>query len=221
MCVFGCVRRGSLLCGQERENLWGGGGTTCRSLGWGIIHLWQPLSERRRTRRQSWWRWFESRCRPSMGATSHRSRRVPVAACAATGVWCHDVYFLFGAGRLLDAKIDETSTRSAGTGGGVGCCRGGWFQRCPLESSTCRGPKSRSPRVANPCTGRLKTTALAIAPSMSLANILALPLGGGVFPGRGRTCGCVWGGGGCYIKEEDLHGSTGRLLGKRGRRARR
>ena len=29
------------------------GGTNCRSLGWGIFHLWRPLSERWRTGRQS------------------------------------------------------------------------------------------------------------------------------------------------------------------------
>ena len=86
--------------------------------------------------------------------------------------------FFFGAGVFLGAKIDETSTRSAGTGGGAGCCRGGWFQQCPLESSTCRGPRSRSPRVSNPHTRRPKTTALAIGPSMSLTSFLALPLGG-------------------------------------------
>ena len=39
----------------------------------------------------------------------------------------------------------------------------GWFQQCPLESSTCRGPRG-IPRVSNPRTGRLKTTALAIGP---------------------------------------------------------
>ena len=38
---------------------------------WGIFHLWRPLSDRRRTRRQSWRRRFESRCHPSMGGTSH------------------------------------------------------------------------------------------------------------------------------------------------------
>ena len=87
--------------------------------------------------------------------------------------------FFLGRGFSLVQKIDETSTRSAGTGGGAGCCRGGWFQRCPLESSTRKGPKSRSSRESNPRTGRLETTALAIGPSMSLTSILAPPLGGG------------------------------------------
>ena len=36
----------------------------------------------------------------------------------------------------------------------------------------------------------------------------------------GKVCVFFFGGG-CHIKEEDLHGSTGRLLGKRGRGARR
>ena len=100
-------------------------------------------------------------------------RRALLQVCGAT------IRFLFGAVVFLGAKRDETSTRSAGTGGGAGCCRGGWFQRCPLESSTCMGPRSRSPRESNPRTGRLKTTALAIGPSMSLTSFLALPLGGG------------------------------------------
>ena len=68
---------------------------------------------------------------------------------------------------------------------------GGWLQRCPLESSTCRGPRG-SPRVSNPRTRRLKTTALTIGPSMSLAIYPTLSLGWGV-PGAGLRC---WGGGG-------------------------
>ena len=115
-----------------------------------------------------------------------------MAVRAAAGVWCHVAFnfcFGIGAGALPGAKIDETSTRSAGTSGGAGCCRGGWFRRCPLESTTCRGPKSRSSRVSNPRNGRLNTTALAIGPSMSLTDFLAQPL----------VVGCSLGGGGVVL----------------------
>ena len=61
--------------------------------GWCIRHLWRLLSERRRTRRQPWWRRLEPRCRPSMRETSDQSLPVQVAARTAAGVWCHDVFF--------------------------------------------------------------------------------------------------------------------------------
>ena len=87
---------------------------------------------------------------------SHRSLRIPdgtscppvrvqVAARTAAGV-CGSCVSLFGGW----GKTDETSTRSGGTGGGAGCCRGGWFPRRRLESSTCREPKSTSSRVRTP-----------------------------------------------------------------------
>ena len=112
------------------------------------------------------------RVRPPIDPFKYQWRRALLQVCGAT------MCFLFGEWGFLGVKIDETSTRSAGTGGGAGCCMGGWFQRCPLESSTCRGPRG-SPKVSNPRTGRLKTTALAIGPSMSLTIYLALSLGGG------------------------------------------
>ena len=115
---------------------------------------------------------------PPIDPFEHRWRRALLQVCGPT-MCC-----LFGAGVFLGAKIDETSTRSAGTGGGAGCCGGRWFQRCPLESSTCRGPRSSSPRVSNPRTGRLKIAALYIGPSLSLTSFLALPLGGGCSRGR-------------------------------------
>ena len=93
---------------------------------------------------------------PPINLFEYRWRHALLQVCGAT------MCFLFGARGFLGVKIDETSTRSAGTGGGAGCCRGGWFQRCPLESSTCRGPRSSSLRVSNPRMGQLKTTALAI-----------------------------------------------------------
>ena len=74
--------------------------------------------------------------------TSCRPVRVQVAARTAAGV-CGSCVSLFGGW----GKTDETSTRSTGTGGGAGCCRGGWFPRRRLESSTCREPKSTSSRV--------------------------------------------------------------------------
>ena len=77
--------------------------------------------------------------------TSHRPARVQVAARTAAGV-CGSCVSLFGGW----GKTDETSTRSTGTGGGAGCCRGGWFPRRRLESSTCRGPKSTSSRDRTP-----------------------------------------------------------------------
>ena len=67
--------------------------------------------------------------------TSCRLVRVQVAARTAAGV-CGSCVSLFGGW----GKTDETSTRSTGTGGGAGCCRGGWFPRRQLESSTCREP---------------------------------------------------------------------------------
>ena len=74
--------------------------------------------------------------------TSHRPVRVQVAARTAAGV-CGSCVSLFGGW----GKTDETSTRSTGTGGGAGCCRGGgWFPRRRLESSTCREPKSTNSR---------------------------------------------------------------------------
>ena len=128
---------------------------------------------------------------PPIDPFEYRWRRTLLQMCDAT------MRFLFGAGVFLCAKKDEIPSRSAGTGGGAGCCRGGWFQRYPLESSTCRGPRSRSPWVSNPRTGRLNTTAL--GPSISLTSFLPLPLGGGVFPGRGVFAAvvspvgvCVW-----------------------------
>ena len=77
--------------------------------------------------------------------TSCRPVRVQVAARTAAGV-CGSCVSLFGGW----GKTDETSTRSTGTGGGAGCCRGGWIPRRRLESSTCREPKSTSSRVRTP-----------------------------------------------------------------------
>ena len=53
--------------------------------------------------------------------TSCRPIRVQVAARTAAGV-CGSCVSLFGGW----GKTDETSTRSTGTGGGAGCCRGAW-----------------------------------------------------------------------------------------------
>ena len=77
--------------------------------------------------------------------TSYRAVRVQVAARTAAGV-CGSCVSLFGGW----GKTDETSTRSTGTGGGAGCCRGGWFPRRRLESSTCREPKRASSRDRTP-----------------------------------------------------------------------
>ena len=77
--------------------------------------------------------------------TSYRPVRVQVAARTAAGV-CGSCVSLFGGW----GKTDETSTRSTGTGGGAGCCRGGWFPQRRLESSTCREPKSTSSRDRTP-----------------------------------------------------------------------
>ena len=134
------------------------------------------------------------------------------------------MHLIFRAGVLSGAKIDKTSNRSAGTGGGAGCCRGGWFQRCPLESSTCRGPKSRSPRVSNPRIGQLKTTALAIGSSMSLTSFQVQPLGGGCSQGGVVLAAvvclagvCVWtptkrgGGGGRQNWKKNAENYVGKL----------
>ena len=131
---------------------------------------------------------FESHCaHPWVGPPNdpfeYRWRRVLLQVCGAT------MCFLFGAGLFLGAKIDKTSTQSAGTGGGAGCCRGGWFRRCPLESSTCRGPKSRSPRVSNPphqTTKDYRSRYWAVYVSYQFPSSATWR---GVFPGRGRTCG--------------------------------
>ena len=93
--------------------------------------------------------------RPSTGGGAHCYRCVR----------CLRVLFGVGGG-----KTDETSTLSTGTGGGAVCCRGGWFQRCPLESSMCRESKRSGSRGSNPRTGRLKTTGLTIRPSISLTQ---------------------------------------------------
>ena len=78
------------------------------------------------------------------GGTSRRPVPVQVAAHCCRCVWILRVTF-WGWG-----KTDETSTLSTGTGGGAGGCRGGWFPRHRLESSTCRDSKSTSSRDRTP-----------------------------------------------------------------------
>ena len=53
--------------------------------------------------------------RPSTGGGAHCYR------C----VWCLRVLFFVGDVGVAGVKMDETSTRSAGTGGSAGCFRGG------------------------------------------------------------------------------------------------
>ena len=125
---------------------------------------------------------FEYRTGPPVDPPEYRWRRALLQVCVVP-------VCPFFWGGVAGGKTDETSTLSAGTGGGAGCCRGGGgFQRCPLESSTCREPKSSSSRVSNPRTGRLKTTALAIGPSMSLTRN-AVSFTYGAFRGGGGVGG--------------------------------
>ena len=121
------------------------------------------------------------RVRPPIDPFEYRWRRALLQVCGAT------TCFLFGARGFLGVKNRRDLHPIRRTGGGAGCRRGGWFQRCPLESSTCRGPRG-SPRVLNPRTGQLETTALAIGRSMSLTIYPALSLGGEV-PGVGLCLG--------------------------------
>ena len=86
---------------------------------------------------------FEYWTGPPIDLSEYRWRRALLKVCVVLA--CSGYFFLGGGG-----KTDETSTRSAGIGGGAGCRKGGWFQRCPLQSSTCRGPKSSSSQESNP-----------------------------------------------------------------------
>ena len=86
-------------------------------------------------------------------------RCIPSSSCG--GARCYmcvvpQCVFFFWAGVFLGAKIDETFTRSASTGRDARCCRAGWFQRWPLESSTCRGTESCSIGYGNPALDKWK-----------------------------------------------------------------
>ena len=96
--------------------------------------------------------------------TSCRPVRVQVAARTAAGV-CGSCVSLFGGW----GKTDETSTRSTGTGGGAGCCRGGVVPTTPTRELYVQGTQEHQLPGSNPRTGRLKTTALTTGPCRSLA----------------------------------------------------
>ena len=77
---------------------------------------------------------------------SHRAVRVQVTVRTAAGVGGSHVFCFSRVG----GKMNETSTRSIGTGGGAICWRGGWFPRRQLESSTCGDPRSTNARDRTP-----------------------------------------------------------------------
>ena len=77
---------------------------------------------------------------------SHRPVRVQVTVRTAAGVGGSHVFFFSRVG----GKMNETSNRSTGIGGGASCWRGGWFPCRQLESSTCRDPRSTNARDRTP-----------------------------------------------------------------------